>query len=114
IYHMGTEAAVAAGDLDAAVVHARLAHDDSINRQGLTHFGAAYYVVPLVLQGSFDEALERAGAMRDGWERTGRPAAGWMTPAFYAAALAAGLLGDEAGWRQWCDLAGQVQRHSIS
>ena len=114
VYHTGVEAALAAGRLEEAVAHARLAHQDNSNRPGLTHFGAGHFVVPLVLQGSFDEALDRAAAMRDGWERAGQPVAGWMTPAFYAAALAFGLLGDEPGLLEWWALADRVQRHSRS
>jgi hypothetical protein len=107
IFHMGTEAALEAGELETALASARRAHDDSIG-QGLAHFAATHLVVPLTLQGAFDDALVHSTVMRDGWERTGRPAAGWMAPSFFATALIYGLRGDEAARAQWWELAETV------
>jgi hypothetical protein len=107
IFHMATEAALAAGDLHAALASAVRAHEDS-TREGLPHFAAADLVMPLALQGSFDDALRQAIAMRDGWERAGRPAAGWMGASFYAAALVHGLRDDSDGYDEWWDLASQL------
>jgi hypothetical protein len=58
-------------------------------------------IVPLVLQGKFDEALSEAAVMWDSWQREGRPASSWLAPAGYAAVLAHGLRGDEEGCRAW-------------
>jgi hypothetical protein len=79
IFHMATETALAAGELYPALAAARRAYDDA-TREGLAHFAAADLITPMVLQGSFDAALAQATVMRDGWERAGRPAAGWMGP----------------------------------
>ena len=42
--------------------------------------------------------------MREGWERAGRPPAGWMSPAFFAAALVHGVRGDEDEYARWMEL----------
>src|SRR5437588_462608 len=55
IYHVGSEIALAAGELELAMTNARLANDDIVNRQGLPHFGAAHLMVPVVFRGDFDE-----------------------------------------------------------
>ena len=104
VFHMATESALAAGDLDAGLAAARAADGDRLGR-GLPHFAATHLVVPLVLRGEFDEALAQADVMREGWERTGRPAAGWMAPSFFAAAFVHGVRGNEAGRGQWWELA---------
>ena len=107
IFHMATETALAAGDLQAALAGAKRAHEDS-TREGLPHFAAADLVMPLALQGSFDEALHQATVMRGGWERAGRPAAGWMGASFFAVALVHGLRGDDDAYQQWWDLASHL------
>ena len=61
------------------------------------------------LRGEFDEAVEQAIVMHQGWERAGRPPAGWMSPAFFAAALVHGLRGDEDEYARWMEL-GDVDR----
>jgi predicted ATPase/DNA-binding CsgD family transcriptional regulator len=109
IFHMATESALAAGDLHTALASAVQAHEDS-TREGLPHFAAADLVMPLALQGSFDEALHQALVMRDGWERAGRPEAGWMGASFYAAALVHGLRGDADAYQECWDLASQLSR----
>ena len=43
--------------------------------------------------------------MRDGWERAGRPPAGWMGPSFFAVALVHGLRGDQDAYNEWWQLA---------
>jgi predicted ATPase/DNA-binding CsgD family transcriptional regulator len=111
IYHMATESALAAGELGRALAGARLALEDRIG-QGLAHFAAAHLVVPLALQGAFDDALAQSAVMREGWERTGRPAAGWMAPSFFATALTSGLRGDEGAYADWWELAQAVCRQT--
>ena len=106
-YHMATEGAMAAGELEAALAAAHLAHDDSA-AQGLTHFAATHLVVPLALRGDFDDAIAQAEVMRSGWERTGRPAAGWMAPAFYATALVHGVRGEAEASQRWWDRAESI------
>ncbi len=104
IFHMATESALAAGELNIALANARTSYHDSTN-QGLPHFAANHLVIPLTLQGKFDEALVQAKIMREGWERAGSPAAGWMAPSFFATALVHGLRGDEEPYAELWDLA---------
>lgn len=111
VFHMAKETAVAAGDLEAGVAAARAAEQESLGR-GLAHFAASHFVVPLALRGEFDEALAHAEVMRDGWQRTGRPAAGWMAPSFFAVALVHGVRGDETARQEWWELAEMICRQS--
>jgi predicted ATPase/DNA-binding CsgD family transcriptional regulator len=104
IFHMASETAIAAGELEPALAHSRRAQADRIG-QGLAHFAATHLVVPLMLRGDFDEALIEAAVMRDGWERNGRPTAGWMSPAFFATAFAHGVRGDDGALAEWWELA---------
>jgi predicted ATPase/DNA-binding CsgD family transcriptional regulator len=113
IFHMASESAVAAGELGAALASARNAYHDDTN-QGLPHFAATHLMPPLVLRGEFDEAVEQAMVMRHGWERVGKPPAGWMSPAFFAAALAHGVRGDEDEYTRWMDLGISIARMTRS
>jgi predicted ATPase/DNA-binding CsgD family transcriptional regulator len=97
--HMVTEIAVTAGDLPAALATARMAQDDDI-AGGQPHVAASKPILPLVLQGRFDEALAQADNMWEAWVKAGRPL-GWMGAAGYAVLLAHGLRGDEEGFRTW-------------
>jgi predicted ATPase/DNA-binding CsgD family transcriptional regulator len=109
IFHMASESAVGAGELGAALASARSSYDDDTN-QGLPQFAATHLLPPLVLRGEFDEAVEQAMVMRQGWERAGRPPAGWMSPAFFATALVHGLRGDEDGYARWTELGETIAR----
>ncbi len=104
IFHMATESALAAGELHLAMANARMSYYDS-SSEGLPHFAANHLVIPLALQGEFDEAVRQAQVMREGWERAGRPAAGWMAPSFFATALVHGLRGDNDAYAEFWDLA---------
>jgi hypothetical protein len=95
--------------LGAALASARNSYRDDTN-QGLPQFAATHLIPPLVLRGEFDEAVEQAEVMRQGWERAGRPPAGWMAPAFFAAALAHGLRGDEDEYARWVELGTSIAR----
>ena len=104
IFHMATESALAAGELHLAMASARMSYYDS-SSEGLPHFAANHLVIPLALQGEFDEAVRQAQIMREGWERAGSPAAGWMAPSFFATALVHGLRGDSDAYTEFWDLA---------
>jgi predicted ATPase/DNA-binding XRE family transcriptional regulator len=99
-FYMVTAIAVTAGDLPAALATAKAAADDEV-AGGQPHMTASKPILPLVLQGRFDEALAQAGVMWESWQRAGRPAARWMGPATYGVVLAHGLRGDDAGRRDW-------------
>jgi hypothetical protein len=104
LFYMGATAAAAAGELPDAIAAARAARADTID-QGLPHFGASYLVVPLALQGEFDEALSVAAIMRESWERSGRVPLGWMAASFFSVALVHGLRGDTGAYDEWWQLA---------
>jgi predicted ATPase/DNA-binding CsgD family transcriptional regulator len=108
IFHMASETAISAGQLEDAIVTARTSYSDA-SYEGLSHFTATYLMTPLVLRGEFDEAVVQADIMRHGWERAGRPPAAWMAPAFFAAALVPGLRGDHETFVSWWQLAEAVR-----
>ncbi|HEV2375239.1 MAG TPA: helix-turn-helix domain-containing protein [Streptosporangiaceae bacterium] len=99
-FHMVTEIAVTAGDLPSALATARLAQSDDI-ASGQPYMAASKPILPLVLQGRFDEALTQAATMWATWCQAGRPSARWMGPAFYGIILAHGLRGDDKGRCDW-------------
>ncbi|MFC0863867.1 LuxR C-terminal-related transcriptional regulator [Sphaerimonospora cavernae] len=115
IHHMASTYAIATGDLDAALSAARAALDDDLlgDRSPLS---AGNLVLPLVLTGQFEEALQHAATVWDGWEQASGRVAGWMSPAVAAVALAYSLLGDERGSRLWraraTQVAGQARNHA--
>ena len=49
VFHMATEAAMAAGDLEAGLAAAHRAYGDRVG-EGLAHFAATHLVVPLTLR----------------------------------------------------------------
>jgi predicted ATPase/DNA-binding CsgD family transcriptional regulator len=100
--YMLTEISVTAGDLPAALAAARSASQDEV-AGGQPYLVAAKPILPLVLQGRFDEALELADNMWQAWELAGRPVARTMGTAAYAVILAHGLRGDEEGCRRWVE-----------
>jgi predicted ATPase/DNA-binding CsgD family transcriptional regulator len=103
ILHMAMETSVGTGDLERALDAARRTEDHGVS-QGTLHLATSRLVIPLALIGDFDAAIAGAIEMRDGWERTGRPTAAWMSPAGYAAAMVHGLRGDLAAFDDWCEL----------
>jgi hypothetical protein len=111
IFHMATATALSAGELPVALEAAQRAYDDR-TREGVPHFAATDLVIPLALQGSFDDALAQAAVMRDGWERAGHPAAGWMGPSFFAVALVYGLRDMEDQYVEWWRLSERICAHS--
>lgn len=112
IFHMATEAALAAGDLPGALAVASQAIADPLGR-GVEIMATSRIALPHALCGAFADALGEATAMWVAWERSGRTGATWAAPAVYAAALASGLTGDTAGFRRWSQralgLAGEEQ-----
>jgi len=108
---MATETAVAAGDLDAALVTGRRAQSDGLD-SAVPYMAASRIALPLVLLGNFDEALFQAQLMRDSWVRAGQPTAGWMANAFFAAAMVHGLRDDAAAFDEWWQIAAELSTRS--
>lgn len=111
VHHAATETAVAAGDLTAALAAGRRAQTEALDA-ALPYLAASRVTLPLALLGSFDEALVQANLMRDSWVRVGRPTAGWMANAVYAAALVHGLRGNTAAFDEWWDMAAELSARS--
>lgn len=65
-------------------------------------------MLPLALQGRFDEAAAQAAIMWDAWTQAGRPTANWLGPVIYIMAMAHGLRGDDVGRRDWLARAGEL------
>lgn len=104
IFHMVTETALATGDLAGALAAAMQARDDALG-SGVPILATSRLVLPFALSGAFPDALGQASEMWSTWERGGRPAATWMAPAVYAAAMACGLSGDLLGFDIWSERA---------
>jgi hypothetical protein len=108
IFHMVTEAAIMTGELPAALACAQRAHDDPLYK-GLPYLASSRLLIPLALQGAFDETLVHAEATRNSWERAGRPTVSWMAPSLYATALVYGVRGDAAAYDRWRELGDFVR-----
>ena len=100
ILHMASDTLLSRGDLPSALAFSRQAVYHPL-AAGTMHLLHRELLVALCLTGRFDEAVEEAAALRDAWERLGRPAAGWMAPATYLAALVYGLRGQEDDAEEW-------------
>ena len=109
-FHMVTAIAVTAGDLPDALSSARMAQGDDI-AGGRPYVAASKLILPLVLQGRFDEAFAQADIMWEAWQRAGRPPARWMGSATYGIVLAHGLRGDDDGRREWLDHVRELAGH---
>jgi predicted ATPase/DNA-binding CsgD family transcriptional regulator len=106
-YNMACTDAIAAGDLHAALAITRqVQRDDLVGNH--PYLSTSKAIPALALTGDFEEALRQATRMWAAWQRAGSPAAGWTSPAVSAAALASGLLGDDAAVRLWRSRAVEV------
>jgi predicted ATPase/DNA-binding CsgD family transcriptional regulator len=92
--------AIVAGDLAAALsIGHQVIEDDLLGNHSA--IAAAGLIPPLVLTGDLKAAVRYATQLWRGWQRAGRPIAGWMAPAVSTAALAHGLLGDREAFIRW-------------
>ena len=101
--YMAAECAVAAGDLRTARHLAERIRDLPFYREE-GHLATARLIVVAVLTGDGDEALALAERFREGWERAGRPRAGNLSRAAYAAATVYGLRGDDTARAVWLNV----------
>ena len=107
ILHMASDVPLSRGDLVGALAFSRQALDHPL-AAGVPHLLRRELVMALCLTGRFEEALDDAAAMRAGWERSGRPVAGWMAPAAFLTALVYGLRGDGDAFQTWWELGDEV------
>jgi predicted ATPase/DNA-binding CsgD family transcriptional regulator len=97
---MASDCAVAAGDLPVARSLAERLRDLPFHREE-GHLAVARLLVVTVLAGDWPEAAGLAERFREGWERAGRPRAGNLSRAAYAAATMHGLRGDDDARADW-------------
>jgi predicted ATPase len=105
------DGAVQTGDLPAALASARYGRGDSI-AVGQPDMAVGIAVVPLVLQGEFDEAISQAALMWDAWQHDRGTTARWVLLGGYAALLAHSLRGDEAASRLWRSRVSELSSRS--
>jgi predicted ATPase/DNA-binding CsgD family transcriptional regulator len=110
-YHAATETALAAGDPSTAATVAQRCRSDRLSK-AVPYHADSRLALALVLLGDFDGAIARGQDARDSWIRSGRPTAGWMANAFYAAALAHGLRGNWPAFEDWWGTAGELSTRS--
>jgi predicted ATPase/DNA-binding CsgD family transcriptional regulator len=109
--HMAAVSSIGAGDLAGGRRYAEQRRDLPFLRTE-SHLACTWLVVVAALAGDFDEAVAVGDRVRVGWERAGRPAIGGFAANADAAALVAGLQGDEQRRRAW--IAASVSMHRNS
>ncbi|MGW2160063.1 ATP-binding protein [Nonomuraea sp. NPDC001699] len=109
--HVACTDAIVAGDLPTAISAGRLMMADDLVGDH-PYLSASRLIPALVLTGDLGAALRYGERMWEGWERAGRPPAGWLLPSVSAIALAHGLLDDRARFRLWRHRAGVVVDHA--
>ncbi len=90
-------------------------NDKDSTNLGLAHMAAHNFVLATGPQGRVRRRPRpQAAVMLDGWERLGRPSAGWMGPSFHVAAMTYGLTGDADGYQRWLQHASDVSAGGLS
>jgi hypothetical protein len=105
ILHMAVETAITAGQVPFALRTAERFGDDELVAAAPIMVESKP-IVPLVLQGQFDEAIARGGRVRKAWADAGRPAARWLAPSMYSLVLCYALRGNDAAAADWRTFAG--------
>ncbi|WP_191907950.1 ATP-binding protein [Nocardioides cynanchi] len=103
-FQMGSACAVAAGDLRAAHRLGEGLCDLPFYREE-DHLATSRLIVVALLSGAWDEAVRLSVLFERGWERAGRPIAGNLSPAPYAAATVHALRGDDVRRQHWKDVS---------
>jgi predicted ATPase/DNA-binding CsgD family transcriptional regulator len=102
--HMVIDLGVAVGALSDTIATVRRFKGDDL-LSAWVDYSASKNIVPLVLAGRFDEALDLAAPVWRGWLRAGRPPARWLAPAAVAVSLLCGLRGDVQASNEWRERA---------
>ncbi len=105
---MASQCAVSAGDLRAAHRLGEGLCDLPFYREE-DHLATSRLIVVCLLSGAWDEAVELSELFRAGWERAGRPVAGNLNTAPYAAATVHALRGDEVARAEWMSVVGMLR-----
>ncbi len=107
-FQMGSQCALAAGDLGAARRLGRGLLELPFYREEY-HLATSRLIVVGLIEGTWDEALGQAERFRSGWERAGRPLQGNLRTAPYAAATIQALRGDDAAGAEWKAVAATLE-----
>jgi predicted ATPase/DNA-binding CsgD family transcriptional regulator len=107
-FQMASQCAVAAGHLREAHRLGEGLCDLPFYREE-DHLATSRLIVVGLLTGSWDEAIELSEMFRAGWERAGRPVAGNLRTAPYAAATVHALRGDDAARASWMKVVGTLR-----
>ena len=99
-YQMGSQCALAAGDLGEACRLGEGLLDLPFYREQY-HLGTSRLIVVGLLAGTWDEAMAQSELFRTGWEQAARPRQGNLRIAPYAAATICGLRGDDTARDEW-------------
>ncbi|GAB1818747.1 ATP-binding protein [Herbidospora sp. RD11066] len=101
--YIAAECAVTVGDLRTARVMSERIRELPFHREE-GHLATSRLIVVTALAGDWDETVALAERFRDGWEQAGRPRAGNLTRAPYAAATVHGLRGDDDARDAWLEV----------
>ena len=99
-YQMGSQCALAAGDLGEARRLGEGLLDLPFYREE-DHLATSRLIVVGLLEGTWDEALAQAEQFRAGWERAGRPLQGNLRPAHERASTIQAIRGDDIARVRW-------------
>ncbi|HEX3223895.1 MAG TPA: LuxR C-terminal-related transcriptional regulator [Nocardioides sp.] len=102
-FQMASQWAVAAGDLRAAHRLGEGLCELPFYREE-DHLATSRLIVVGLLTGAWDETVELSDLFRAGWERAGRPVAGNLRTAPYAAATVHALRGNDAERESWMEV----------
>lgn len=104
---MAAECALAEGELAASRALAEGVRSLPFYR-GEAHLAKARLLVVAVISGEMHFAIKLAEHFREGWERAGRPRAGNLSRAVYAAATAHGLCGRDDLRSEWLEIVAAI------
>ncbi|HZC73709.1 MAG TPA: LuxR C-terminal-related transcriptional regulator [Jatrophihabitans sp.] len=102
--HMVIDAGVSVGALSESIAAVRRFQGNDL-LSAWVHYSGSKSIVPLVLAGRFDQALDLAAPVWGGWLRAGRPPARWLAPTAVAVSLLYGLRSDSAACTEWRERA---------
>ena len=107
-FQMASQCAVAAGHLREAHRLGEGLCDLPFYREE-DHLATSRLIVVGLLTGAWDEATDLSVLFRAGWERAGRPVAGNLRTAPYAAATVHALRGDDTARESWMEVVSTLR-----
>jgi predicted ATPase/DNA-binding CsgD family transcriptional regulator len=108
--HMASLTSIGAGDLATALDYAKQRYGLPFHREE-THLGVNWLLVGHALAGDLDEAVAFGQRFLASWEQAGRPPLGAFSVSADAAAMVAGLRGDDEARRDWQAVTVDMRRN---